>query len=66
MPPALPEEAPQFVIPPVLGLIIPFTGAIMLNDQGGPEPIPEPASMIALGVGVAGYMAARKRRKQTA
>jgi hypothetical protein len=67
MPPAMPEEAPQgLVIPPVLGLIIPFTGAVMLGSEGGPEPIPEPASMIALGVGVTGYMAARKRRKQTA
>ncbi len=66
MPPTMPEEASQIVIPSVLGLIIPFTGAIMLSNSGGSEPIPEPASMIALGVGVAGYMAARRRRKQAA
>ncbi len=66
MPPALPEEASQIVIPPILGLIIPFTGAIMLNDRGGEAPIPEPASMIALGAGLAGYFTVRKRRKQTA
>lgn len=66
MPPAFPEEAPQIVIPPVLGLIVPFTGAIMLNDRGSNPPIPEPASMIALGTGIAGFMVARRRRKQTA
>jgi hypothetical protein len=66
MPPALPEAAPQNIINPVLGLIIPFTGAIMLNDKGGEQPIPEPASMIALSAGLAGYMVSRKRRKKAA
>lgn len=65
MQPALPEEASQG-FPPILGLIIPFTGAIMLNDRGGNEPVPEPASMIALGAGLAGYITVRRRKKQTA
>lgn len=62
MAPPVPEEAPQNFLP-VLGLITPLTGAIMLNDRGGSNPIPEPGTMIALGVGIAGFAAARRRRK---
>lgn len=65
IPPALPAEgSPQLISP--LALLVPFTGGLMLAGGGGSEPIPEPASMIALGAGLAGYMAARRRRKATA
>lgn len=58
--PVMPETAAQVIVP--LGLLIPFTGGILYNDRGG-EPIPEPASLIALGAGVAGLAALRRRRK---
>jgi hypothetical protein len=66
MAPAIPEESPQLISPTALGLIAPFTGAVMLASKGSSQPIPEPASMIALGAGVAGYVTARKRRLKKA
>lgn len=58
--PAFPEEGGAQVIIPTL--LIPFTAGILIND-GGNAPVPEPASMIALGGGIA-YLAARRRRKK--
>jgi hypothetical protein len=61
--PLLPEGSGQVILP--LALIIPFTGGILFNDQGG-EPIPEPGSMLALGTGLAAFAAYRRRKKQAA
>jgi hypothetical protein len=64
--PAQPAEVSGQAIAP-LALLIPFTGGLLLSGGGGgSQPIPEPASMIALGLGVGGYIVARRRRKKTA
>jgi hypothetical protein len=63
VPPANPAEVGGQSIAP-LALLVPFTGGLLLSGGGSGEPIPEPASMIALGLGVGGYLVARKRRKK--
>lgn len=64
IPPANPSEAAGQAIAP-LAILIPFTGGLLLSGGGGgSQPVPEPATMIALGLGVTGILAARKRRKK--
>ena len=59
MPPMFPVETSSQGIDPI-GLIIPFTSGILINAV---PPIPEPASLFALGTGVIGLLSLRRRKK---
>ena len=64
--PATPPVPTATNRPPVAGLIIPLTAGLLLGLNGGhttPPPVPEPCSMIALGIGAIA-VAARKRRNR--
>lgn len=53
--------AGQLIVP--AGLIIPYTANILISTG---KPIPEPASMLALGLGMASFAAMRRRKKAKA
>ena len=55
------EESPQLFAP--AGLIIPYTAGLLINSGA---PIPEPASLLAFGVGVTSLAAMRRRKKAKA
>lgn len=62
VPPANPfEGGAQIIIP--AAILVPFTAGVLVNS--GSAPVPEPASMIALGSGVA-LLIARRRKKKSA
>ena len=61
VPPANPFEGGAQVIIPA-SLLVPFTAGVLINS--GNAPIPEPASLLALGSGVA-FLVARRRRKKS-
>lgn len=64
--PPIPEVAPGVVSRStnLLPLLIPAGIIAASIDDGGEEPVPEPATMTAIGVGLAA-LAARKRRKNS-